>query len=178
MSGLAENARNPTDWKALSGKLGKPSKIVPKQPHAAMPWEDVPECAARLRAIDNIAARILEFAVLHGTRTKPVLHMTWAQIDLFAREWSVPGLNEKSGSPLKVPLADRAMAILLERLPADVQPDDFVFAGQKGRRAPRAAMTCWKLLRKMGIAKGLATVHGFRSALSTWAGEVTSHDRD
>ena len=177
--GLPVRARNPAEWKdGLAGSLAKPSKIAPVKNHAALPWEEVPALMQRLMASDRFAASVTEIAILCGTRTKPVLHMKVGQIDRRDWIWNVPSENEKSGEPSRVPLGPRARTIIQARLTDDMAPDDYVFAGLKGRKHPRADRTCWVMLRRLGIPTEMATVHGFRSCLSTWGGEMTHHDRD
>ena len=100
LGGLSEEARNPAEWDRFRDKLGSPYKIRPAVHHAAVDWREVPSFMARLRAIDGITARSLEFLVLTGVRHYPVLAAQWCEIDLGAATWVVPGKNEKAVSSI------------------------------------------------------------------------------
>ncbi|MBW6507782.1 MAG: tyrosine-type recombinase/integrase [Rhodobacteraceae bacterium] len=168
-SGL-RSGENPARWR------GHLSTLLPKQPkgkrehHAAMPWKDLPDFVTRLRERDGVAARALEFAILTAARSGEVRGATWAEIDLGERRWTVPDWRMKAKREHRVPLTDRAVAILrdMERLrPRD---DDkgaaLVFPGTKSGK-PMSDMTLAAVLRRMEIDD--ATPHGFRSAFRDWA---------
>ena len=74
----------------------------------------------------------------------------------------------KGGKDHRVPLSDRAIAIL-KALPRE-KDSDWVFIGGKAG-APLSNMAMLQLLRGMK-GDGL-TVHGFRSAFKDWAAEAT-----
>jgi integrase len=121
---------------------------------------------------------MLMFAILCGVRTNPVRRATWSEIDLDTGVWHIPDNHEKSGKEHLVPLSKWALALLRDLRPIDCEPDDVVFAGEKGRKHLRGHATMWNLLRRLGIQKGVATVHGFRSTIRDWAGEETSYPSD
>jgi len=56
-----------------------------------MPYGDVPALVARLRELDGISARALEFLILTASRSGEVREATWDEIDLEKKIWSVPG---------------------------------------------------------------------------------------
>ena len=114
-----------------------------------------------LRARDDIAARALEFTVLTVARTGEVIGAEWAEIDLTARVWTVPAERMKGGKVHRVPLSDRAVA-LLSALPRE-DDNPYVFIGSRAGD-PLSSQAMIKLLRKMG--RNDITVHGFRSTLS------------
>ncbi len=175
--GLPEDARNPAEWKRLKGDLGTPRKLRPVVHHPAMPWQQVPAFMARLRAIDGIFARTLEFTILTGVRSGPVLSATWSEIDPEdGILWSIPGPHEKSGYEHRVPLANRAQEILCDLRPPNAQPDDLIFHGTKGRQSQQCDMNMLGLVKRMGLID--LTVHGFRSSLRDWVAEATQHDAD
>jgi integrase len=176
LGGLSEEARNPAEWDRLRDKLGSPYKIRPAVHHPAMPWQDVPGFMARLRDIDGLTARSLEFTMLTAVRLYPVRAMQWREVDLDAATWTIPGHKEKSGVEHRVPLSQRALENLRAIRPVDARPDDVVFHGIKGRRAMQCDMNCAELMRRMGVHG--VTVHGFRSSFRDWAGETTGHDAD
>lgn len=73
-------------------------------------------------------------ALLTGARRANVRAMRWADLDLAANVWCIPGANSKNGEPLNVPLVPEAVEILKQRKPADDDKKDkpvFVFPAQR-----------------------------------------------
>jgi integrase len=89
-----------------------------------------------------------------------------------ARLWTVPADRMKGGREHRVPLSDRAVAILTAMLA--LQSSEFVFPGTKAGR-PLSVMALEMVLRR---AKIDATVHGFRSSFRDWTGERTAFPRE
>jgi integrase len=137
-----------------------------------MPFADVPAFMGRLRAMKGVAARALEFAILTAARSGEVLGARWEEIDFEIKVWTVPAERMKGGREHRVPLSDRAMAILAEL--HEVHLSGFVFPGFK-RGRPLSDMALEAVLRR---AKVNVTVHGFRSSLRDWAGDSTGFPRD
>jgi integrase len=161
---------NPARWKGhLEEVLAEKSKVRRVEHHAALPYAELPGFMAELRNQEGIAARALEFAILTAARTSEVLGARWAEIDLEARLWTVPGSRMKAGKDHRVPLSDAAMAVL-EDMEA-IREGEFVFPGGKARR-PLSNMAFLMLLRRMG--RGDLTAHGFRSTFSDWCAEQTA----
>jgi len=125
-----------------------------------------------------IAARMLMFTILCAVRTNPVRRATWSEIDLEMGVWRIPGGHEKSGEEHLVPLSTWALTLLRDLRPIDYEPDDVVFAGEKGRKHLRGHAAMWDLLRRLGVPESVASVHGFRSTLRDWAGEETNYPSD
>jgi len=75
----------------------------------------------------------------------------------------------KAGAEHRVPLCDRAIAILGEM--EKVRFSDFVFPGWK-RGKPLSNMAMSKVLERMD--RKSVTVHGFRSSFRDWAAEQTA----
>lgn len=160
---------NPAEWDGnLEHLLAKRSKAE-QQHHDALPYVDLPDFMADLRGNESLSARALEFTILTAARTSETILAEWCEIDLAARVWTVPGERTKSGRQHRVPLSDRAVAIL-ESLP---QGGAFVFAKENGKTLSNMAML--QLLR--GMRPGF-TVHGFRSTFSDWARDRTNYPRD
>ena len=93
-------------------------------------------------------------------------------MDLRQKVWTVPAERMKAGKEHRVPLSDRATAILGELHHARVS--DFVFPGLKHGR-PLSNMALEAVLRR---AKVRVTMHGFRSSFRDWAGDSTHFTRD
>jgi integrase len=159
----------------LKGHL---ENILPKirakvEHHAAMPYAEIPGFMSKLRAETSIPARALEFTVLTGARSGEVRRMTWDEIDLEARIWTVPAERMKAHRPHRVPLTDRALEIV--RGMAAIKFSPFVFGGAQGGAI--YAMALIDILKKRLDRDGV-TVHGFRSTFSDWAAECTEVARE
>jgi integrase len=169
---IARNEANPARWR------GHLDKLLPKRPkltrgrHAAMPYADVPAFVAALRERPAIAARSLEFCILTATRSGETLAARWDEIDFDGRVWRVPPERTKAGREHRVPLSERAIAILREMQGAGT--DDYVFPGQRTGR-PLSNMAFEMLLRRIGSPY---TAHGFRSSFRDWAGNETHFPRE
>ena len=74
------------------------------QHHPALPYADLPQFMAELRANDSISARALEFTILTACRTGEVINASWSEIDLRAKAWTIPAERMKAGKEHRVPL--------------------------------------------------------------------------
>jgi integrase len=137
-----------------------------------MPFAEVPAFVGRLRAMQGVAPRALEFAILTAARSGEVLGARWDEIDLPEKVWTVPATRMKAGKEHRVPLSDRAMAILGEL--HQLRTSDFVFPGIK-RSCPLNNTALDAVLRRAEID---VTTHGFRSSFRDWAGDSTAFARD
>jgi integrase len=150
-----------------------PNKKQVRKPehHPALPYTDLPSFMGDLCALDSLSAHALELTILTAARTQETLGARWDEIGLDERTWTVPADRMKAGKEHRVPLSDRAVAILLA-LPRD--DSGYVFPGAKaGRSLSESSML--KLLR--GLRSEL-TVHGFRSTFRDWAAERTAYPRE
>jgi integrase len=164
---------NPARWRGhLDHLLSKPSKLR-RGHHPAMPYEGVAAFVGKLRERQATAALALEFCILTAARSGEVLGARWSEIDLDKKVWTVPATRMKAGREHRVPLSNRAIAIL-KRL-RDFGSSEFVFPGQKPKK-PLSNMAMEMVLRRMNVEN--ATVHGFRSSFRDWAGNVTSFPRE
>jgi integrase len=164
---------NPARWRGhLSNVLvgrGEGRKV---QHHPALPYAEVGNFVAELRDRDGISARALEFCILTAARTGEVIGALWSEINLSAKLWTVPAGRIKGGREHRVPLSDRAVAIIKE-LPTE-DGNDFVFIGPTaGLGLSNMAMS--SVLSRMG--RDNVTVHGFRSTFMDWAHEQTAFDK-
>lgn len=167
------DGENPARWKGhLELMLAKQRKATGH--HAAMHYAQVPDFYGDVRRRPAIAARALEFAILTAARTGEVIGMTWGEVDLENRLWTIPALRMKAEAEHSVPLTDGALALLDAQEPKSTEPHRLVFPAQRGGKLSNMAMSM--LLRRMGI-EGV-TVHGFRSSFRDWAGEETNFERE
>lgn len=153
------------------------TKVLPKhrdeqQHHAALPYQAVSAFFSTLRTVDaSESVRLaFQFLILTATRTIEVLGATWAEIDLDARTWTIPGSRMKGGREHRVPLAPRAIKIL-KRAQALSDGGPYVFPGRSPKK-PLSNMAFLMLLRR--LKRDDITAHGFRSTFRDWASERTN----
>lgn len=170
---------NPARWKGhLDQLLPARSQVAPVEHHAALPYRDLPDFMAKLRQRDGISARALEFTILTIARTGDTIGGNWNEIDESEKLWTVPAerVKGKKGARRRdhvVPLTDQALAILAD-LPRE---GDYIFPGAKeGEGLSNMAMA--ELLKEMGYAGDVATVHGFRSTFKDWCSEQTHYPNE
>jgi integrase len=172
------DGENPARWRGhLDKLLPARTKMRRVEHHAALPYDDLPDFMAALRTQEGIAARALEFAILTAARTGEVMGARWDEIDTAEKLWTVPPERMKAGKEHRVPLSERALAIIAEMKPLDrggdgqEAADAFVFPGAKSFR-PLSNMAFLMLLRRM--KRVALTAHGFRSTFRDWAAERTN----
>ena len=120
----------------------------------------------------GVAAKAcFEFLVLTAARSGEARGATWDEIDLDARQWTIPAERMKGGVEHRVPLSEAAIAALEEAAP--LRNDSALVFPSPVRSRPLSDMTLTKILRTVGLAER-ATVHGFRSSFRDWAAECTS----
>jgi len=163
---------NPAKWDLLKSLLEKPSKIKTVKHHAALPVTEVGPFMAALREAKGIKARAVEFLVLTAARSGEVCGAVWAEIDLEAKTWTLPGNRMKAGKLHRVPLSTAAVK-LLSALPQGADAD-FVFPLEKGGELTDSHLL--RFLKSMG--RNDITVHGMRAAFKTFASEKTNFQRE
>jgi len=164
---------NPARWRGyLDQLLPARSKVRNVRHHVALPFGELPSFMIALRERAGVAARALEFAILTAARTGEVIGATWGEIDLATRTWTVPANRMKGHREHRVPLSDRAIALLEEM--AGTQSNAFVFSRHEGK--PLSNMALLMMLRRMGRSD--VTTHGFRASFRTWAAERTGFPRE
>lgn len=162
---------NPAAWSgALSHLLPAISKVQTIEHHKALPYAELPKLMRKLERNDSMSARALMFTILTAARTGETTGAVWSEIDLHTKVWTLPADRMKANREHRVPLSVAALT-LLKDLPAD---QDHVFPGPRGKGLSNMAML--QLLR--GLVGEGHTVHGFRSAFSTWAREQTDYPRE
>jgi integrase len=146
-------------------KLAKDTRPVSDTMQGAIDWRDMPAFMAALRACDGAVARCLEFVTLTAVRANQAEHMDWAEIDHARKVWTCPaGRVKGSREAHTVPLTDAALACL------GTPGTGLVFG-----RLPANAMLN---LLKRHLGQPAASVHGMRSAFSTWAHESTEYEHE
>jgi integrase len=169
------SGENPALWRGHLKSILPVRQKLTRGHHAAMPYEELPTFMGKIRELDAMAARALEFLILNASRSGEVLGATWDEMDLQLKVWTIPKERMKAGREHRVPLSNAAASII-ERLNAARRKDNpHVFPGQT-RGKPLSGMSMTMLMRRMEIPD--ATVHGFRSAFRDWAGDRTTFPRE
>lgn len=170
--GIAEGMceQNPATAEALALP-----RIERKPNHRkALHYSAVADCIETVHASNAWAATklALEFLVLTASRSGEVRLAKWAEIDLDGATWEIPAERMKMKRPHRVPLSDRAAALLKQA--AHLQDDSgLVFPSMRGKAL--SDMTLSKLVKELGFD---ADVHGFRTSFRTWAQERTTFPRE
>jgi integrase len=158
---------NPARWKGhLDHLLPARAKVHKAGHHAALPYDHMADFMKAMRAVDGVAARALEFAILTAARTGEVLGTAWAEIDLEKRLWVIPPERMKAGREHRVPLSEAALAVLQGQSGREGP----VFRGGKAN-TPLSNMALLMTLRRMKRTD--LTAHGFRSTFRDWVAECT-----
>jgi integrase len=124
---------------------------------------------AELRQQEGIPARALEFAILTAARSGEAMGARWSELNRTGRVWAIPGERMKTGKEHRIPLSDRALAIIEEM--AAIRHNDFVFPGARGNRS-LSNVSFYRQLHLM--QRPDLTTHGFRSTFRDWAAERTA----
>lgn len=163
---------NPARWKGhLALTLPARRKVAPVQHHAAIPVLEMPAFLKQLRGMDGVSARALEFLTLTAARSGEVRGMTWGEVDLKNKLWTVPASRMKAKREHRVPLSDAAW-LILESIKR-VNGVNLVFPGTRGGALSDMSLTA--VMRRMGVE---AVPHGLRSSFRNWTAEMTSYPNE
>ena len=165
------SGENPARWRGhLDKLLPTPGKVQKVEHHPALPFEQIGEFMVKLRAVEGMGARALEFAILTAARSGEVRGAVWSEIDLKDATWTIPAERMKMKKEHRVTLNDEVVT-LLKTLQGST---DLIFPSNKGTML--SDMTLTAVLRRMGRSD--ITAHGFRSTFRDWCSEHTNYPRD
>jgi integrase len=172
--GYREEGPNPARWSGLlEHTFAKRSKLKKPKHLAAVLIDDLPDAYSKLGgSSETIAALALRFLILTAARAGEVTGLTWDEINLQEKIWTVPASRIKAGREHRVPLSSEAIAILTAR--SEARTGAIVFPGRNGR--PLAVPSLSKVLAAAGYVS--VTVHGFRGTFRDWTAERTDTPRD
>jgi integrase len=162
---------NPARWKGQLDKIfPRRRQQQPVKPHPALPFGEMPEFMARLRAYPGIPARALEFTILNASRLGEVTGAQWSELDLDAGVWNIPPERMKGRRLHRIPLAPQSVA-LLRALPRE-RDNPFVFVGAR----PGSGLTVKIVQRLLKLQlRSPFVAHGMRSTFSTFCNETTNY---
>ncbi|WP_306132233.1 tyrosine-type recombinase/integrase [Roseivivax marinus] len=132
---------NPAD--TISAALPRQEKG--QQPRKSLPYAELPRFMADLRAAKagDLTKLALELVILTACRSGEVRLARWDEIDLDRAEWTIPAERMKAKKAHRVPLSERAVAVLSEAKALGAQMGDtsgLVFPGIKAGK-PISDMT-------------------------------------
>jgi len=163
---------NPARWSNhLEELLPSRREILPVEHFAALAFREVPGLMAKLRERSGVTERAFELLVLCASRSGEILGARWDEVDLAERVWTVPAERMKGRREHRVPLCDRAIAILEEMKLC--RRNEFVFPSERRENLGESPMR--ELLKRLGYK---ATIHGMRSAFRDWTAERTNFPRE
>ena len=152
----------------------QPGKTIRQEHQPAMPWAKLPSFVkAQLAEAGEyeVTRNALLFLILNASRSGEVRGMTWAEVNLRAKLWTIPAARMKAKQPHRVPLSEQSVK-LLKRL--EGHHDQLVFPSVQARSV-LSDMTLTALLRRLSAPSDtpgrVATAHGFRSSFRDWCSE-------
>ena len=109
-----------------------------------------------------------------GLRAGEVRGVRWQDIDLKSKIINIP--ITKSGEAQQAYMTDQVTEMLLERIPDDARPENYVFPDIKGGRQLRTSGTFMRTVEDMGFNKGLdskdatyrVVFHTLRHTFCSW----------
>ena len=107
-----------------------------------------------------------EFMVLCASRAGEVRYADWSEIDWESATWIIPSSRMKARREHRVPLSDKALAVLWDSWELTDGEELILPAKRSGQALSDMAFNT--LLRRLEVD---AVPHGFRSSFRDWAAE-------
>jgi len=115
---------------------------------------------------------LFKFLLIGGQRLGETSRMRWANVDLDAKLWTIPGAETKNGHPHRVPLSEPAIELLKARETRAHPVATFVFPSGSNRNS-----SAWVWSKRtapvLGKNAGVAfTAHDLRRTVATGMGDL------
>lgn len=150
----------------------KPTKVRAAVHHPTLPHAEIADFMFDLSKRTGIATCALGFTILTAARSGETRGMSWGEIDLENRLWTIPAELMTASKEHRVPLSDAAIALLGSRGDdADLFSESETKPGK-----PISDMSMTAVLRRMN--RDGITVHSFRSTFRDWTGETMGFLRE
>lgn len=138
---------------------------------------DPKEAGALMRAIYSYTGHPqvvagLKLSAMLFVRPGELRSMEWAEIDLDAAEWRIPGTKMKMKVDHLVPLSTQAVKIIQSMKPITGERRYIFPSMGRSEDRPMSENTINSALHAMGIARESHTAHGFRAMARTIMDEV------
>lgn len=162
---------NPARWKGcLDHIFAAPKKVSPVVHFNAIPYTKLPEVMQALRAKTSMSAYCVRWIALTACRSSEARGMTWEEIDMGSKTWTIPSNRMKSGREHRVPLNDECIEILVMLDQFKSVSNGMVFIQKLSDVAASKALKI--------ISYPEATIHGLRSSFRDWCGDNTNFSRE
>ena len=183
---------NPARWDGnLAHALGSLAGVSSEEHYPALQLKDLPRFWEALARRGGMGAAALRFQIFTATRSGAVRFMTWDEVDLANKVWTVQPMRRsskigKKDGAKRVPLSSEAIKILVD-LPRQ-KVNNLVFWAPRGGELSDGTLS--KLMRVINEAdlkvgrggfldvktKEAAVPHGTRSTFKNWANEQTNYE--
>lgn len=169
-------------WAVIHGRLESnpmldlvPAEILkPREVkhRAALDAKDLPAFLAQVDAYDGDPHTVHALRLLMLTATRPgeVRGARWAEVDMDAALWVIPGERMKMRHEHRVPLSRQSLE-LLQSMQALSGGRELIFPSPYYPSKPLSENTFNSAMARMGY-KNMATAHGFRALFCTVANET------
>jgi integrase len=154
----------------------QPGKATRTQHQPAMPWSLIPafmtaQLPQNVEQAFDATRQLLAFVIMTAVRSGEARHMTWQEVDLHAKVWTVPAERMKAKLIHRVPLSEQVISLLRRQRGLH---DTLVFPSvRKGVALSDMVLTTF--LRRVeafsDVPGRVATAHGFRSSFRDWCSE-------
>ena len=156
---------DPADWKLLSHVLPQQAKIAPVKHRVAMDYQDCPALYKTLSESDTASSKALQWVMLSACRSAEGRKMTWDEVDLGKRVWTMEAGRTKQRREFAVPITDEMVEIIQWASP--IRRSEFVITLTG---TPLSDVAIAKLLKRHTFQTN--TVHGLRTSFRTWCQET------
>ena len=166
---------NPALWSGyLDTQLPAPNKIRTVVHHPCVPYVEVGDFMAKLRANHCISSKALQMLVLTAVRSGSVRMADWGEVDFHKMLWIIPAEHTKTKQEHRVPLSPQAVD-LLQTLPR-IAGSTKLFPSPRGKALSDMAISeLMRGMRERGELVGEGVPHGFRSTFRDWAADMTAY---
>ena len=130
-------------WRVLEHFATTAERPAPGR-KAAKGERDDPLCP-----VSPALAALLKVRLLTAQRGGELVRMKWADVDLAAGWWTIPGTDTKNGEPHRVPLVERVKAIIQAQ--RTDEPQEFVFVGRGASLRDRAKKAPAAIAKALGL---------------------------
>lgn len=139
-----------------------------KEHHAALEWKSAPALYKGITSKRLITSyNALRFIMLTACRSNNARQLTWSQLDMKKKLWTVPAVLMKARSEWRCPLSDEVIELLKDQKVLNKHLEtDIVFPNSEGGALSDVAIS--KSLHRVKGGEDV-TVHGMRSCFRDWS---------
>ena len=152
---------DPADQKYLSHVLPQKGKVAPVKHREAMDYRDCPALFGKLSESDTASAKALQWVMLSACRSAEGRKMTWNEIDLERRVWTMEAGRTKQRREFSVPITSQMSKIIEWAWPIRCSQFVITLTG-----TPLSDVAIAKTLKRHTFQSN--TVHGLRTSFRTW----------